>query len=310
MDNQNVKISVVVPVYKSAESLVELHSRLVATLEKISSDFEIILINDGSPQNDWEIIKELTAKDGRVKGVNFSKNFGQHNAIFAGLSLVQSDWTIVMDCDLQDKPEEITKLYAKVQEGFDIVLARRKERQDNAFRRVFSALFYKFLSYLTGTKLDSSIANFGIYRKTVIKAVLAIDDYVKYFPAMVGWVGFKSVAIDVEHALRLHGKTSYSYRRLMKLAWDVAISFSNKPLKLVVKAGMMISVISLLMIIYYAILYFKGEIMIVGWASLILSLWFLFGVLIFVLGIVGLYIGKIFDKVKNRPNYIIKDLIN
>lgn len=289
MDNKNFKISVVSPVYKSEESLAELYSRLVATLEKISADFEIILVNDGSPKNDWSVIKGLAEKDPRVIGINLSRNFGQHNAIFAGLSAAHGDSIIVMDCDLQDKPEEILKLYAKAQEGFDIVLARRKERRDYIFRRLFSSLFYKFLSYLTETKLDSSIANFGIYSRQVIAAILKINDYTKYFPAMVGWVGFRSVAIDVEHASRSYGATSYSYKKLMNLAFDVAISFSNKPLKLVVKAGMAISVISLLMIIYYAVLYSKGDIMIVGWASLILSFWFLFGVLIFVLGIVGLY---------------------
>lgn len=309
---QDIKtfLSVVIPVYKSEDSLSELYVRLVAALGEITDQFEVILVNDGSPKDDWRAIKELAAKDERIKGVNLSRNFGQHNAIFAGLNATQGDWVIVMDCDLQDRPEEILKLYHKAYEGFDIVLAKRRERQDNIFRRLFSLLFYKFLSYLTGTELDESIANFGIYKRNVVNAILEINDYTKYFPTMVRWVGFKNTAIDVEHAVRPQGVTSYSYKKLLDLALDVAISFSNKPLKLVVKSGMVISAFSLIMIVYYAVLYFKGEIMIVGWASLILSIWFLSGVLMFVLGIVGLYIGKIFDKVKGRPNYIISDRIN
>jgi len=310
MQEINKSISVVIPVYKSEESLHELYSRLVITLEKISRDFEIILVNDGSPKDDWSVIKELAANDNRVKGINLSRNFGQHNAIFAGLGKTIGEFVVVMDCDLQDQPEEILKLYEKAQTGFDIVLARRKERQDKVFRRLFSWMFYKILSYLTETELDSTIANFGIYNRKVVNSVLEINDYTKYFPSIVRWVGFKNIAIDVEHALRPHGTTAYSYSKLINLALNVAISFSDKPLKLVVKAGMLISGLSVLAIIYFAILYFRGAIMIVGWASLILSIWFLFGILIFVLGVVGLYVGKIFDKVKNRPNYIIRDLIN
>jgi len=310
MENIKPFLSVVSPVYRSADSLRELVRRLGTTLSQITNDYEIILVNDSSPGNDWEIIRELAQNEKRLKGLSLSRNFGQHNAIFAGLQAAQGEWVVVMDCDLQDQPEEILKLYAKATAGYEIVLARRQARQDNFFRKFFSTIFYRFLSYLTETNLDGAIANFGIYNKSVIRSILRMNDHTKYFPAMISWVGYRRSVIDVVHTARPYGATAYSYRKLFKLACEVMLTFSNKPLKLVVKSGLAIAALSLLMIIYYIYLYWHGEIEIMGWASLILSLWFLAGVLISVLGVVGLYVGKIFDKVKDRPNYIISDSIN
>jgi glycosyltransferase involved in cell wall biosynthesis len=301
-------ISVVSPVYKAEDCLLELYSRLKSSLEKITSNFEIILVNDGSLGNDWKVICQISRMDPRVKGINLSRNFGQHYAITAGLDHCRGEWIVVMDCDLQDQPEEIINLYAKANsERFDLVLGKRTEREDSFSKIVSSRIFYGILGYLTDTKQDSSIANFGIYNRQVIKMILEMKDSIRYFPAMVRWVGFRSTSISVKHSARYSGQTSYSLKKLIKLGIDVILSFSDKPLRLTIKIGFFISLLSFIYAIYNLFLYFNNRIVVPGFASLIISVWFLSGLMISILGIVGLYIGRIFDKVKNRPLYIISD---
>lgn len=309
-EKYNLHISIVVPTYKGEASLPELYNRLKNTLEKITSDFEIILVNDYSPQKDWEVIKQLGTKDERVKGINLSRNFGQHFAITAGLEASKGEWIVVMDCDLQDKPEEIIKLYNKAQEGCDIVLAKRIRRTDNFFKKLFSKIFYAVLGYITNTKQDSSIGNFGIYNKKVIDSVCSMKDSIRYFPTMIRWVGYKYTSVPVEHAESKGGKTSYTFKKLVNLALDVMLAFSDKPLKLTVKIGLTFSILAIIFTIINIIRYLKGDIEVLGWTSLVVSIWFLSGMIIFVLGVVGLYVGKTFEKVKDRPLYIVSEKIN
>lgn len=304
------KIGVVIPVYGCKIQLIELYLRLKEVLSGISEDFEIIMVNDKCPQDSWTAIVDLCKRDKRVKGINLSRNFGQHYAITAGLKNSNSEWVVVMDCDLQDRPEEIPALYYKALEGYDVVLGRRLERKDNFIKRSLSKLFYKFLSYLTETEQDSTIGNFGIYNKKVIEAVCSMGDHIRYFPTMVKWVGFNQTSIKIDHAKREQGKSSYSFHRLLLLSLDVMISFSDKPMKLVVKLGLTISLTSLIFALYTIVKYFAGDIKIMGWTSLIISIWFLSGIIVFILGIIGLYLGKTFEKVKDRPSYIIKDYLN
>jgi dolichol-phosphate mannosyltransferase len=244
-------------------------------------------------------------RDPRVKGIKFSRNFGQHHAITAGLDNCTGDWIVVMDCDLQDRPEEIPKLYAEAQKGYDIVFARRVVRQDGFFKRASSALFYKGFSYLSGVKQDASVSNFGMYSRKVINAVNTMREPMRVFTAMSAWVGFKSSHVDVEHGRRFEGKTTYNWSRLMDFALDYAISYSQKPLKLTIKLGLTISVLSVLYSIYVVIAHYLGIITEPGFTSLIISIWFLSGLIIFVLGIIGLYVGKTYEGIKNRPIYII-----
>jgi dolichol-phosphate mannosyltransferase len=303
-------LSIVSPVYCCDESLEELYQRIIQTTKQITDEYELILVNDNSPDNSWSKIINLCSKDKRVKGLLFSRNFGQHCAIAAGLDRSKGEWVVVMDCDLQDQPEEIYNLYKKAIEGYDIVFGRRKRRKDNLFKRLFSILFYKVLAYMTGTKQDPAIGNFGIYNRKVINAILEMKDQLKYFPAMVRWVGFKHTSIDLVHAERKFGKTSYMFKKLLRLGLDVMIAFSDKPLRLIVKIGLLISLSSFLFGLIMMIMYFLDKIAVIGYTSLILSIWFLSGMIIFLLGFMGLYIGKIFEKVKQRPVYIIKEEIN
>jgi glycosyltransferase involved in cell wall biosynthesis len=298
-------VSVVIPVYGCKTCLYELYIRLKKTLETITEDFEIILVNDASPDGAWETIVELTNKDKRVKGIDLSRNFGQHYAITAGLDHCNGEWIVVMDCDLQDQPEEIIKLYKEAIRGYQIVYAQRIQRKDKMLKRVFSGLFYAILGYLTNTDQDPTIANFGIYHKKVIDSIRNMGDYHRYFPTMIRWVGFKHTKIGVSHAERADGHTSYSLKMLTRLSIDIILSFSDKPLRLTVKFGLIISSLALIFAVYNLILFFNNKILVPGYTSLIISVWFLSGLIIMVLGVVGLYIGKTFDKVKGRPTYLI-----
>ena len=307
MSIQSTYISVITPVYGCKTCLHELYSRLRETLERITPDFEIILVNDDSPDDAWQTIIDLAQKDTRVKGINLSRNFGQHYAITAGLDYCKGEWIVVMDCDLQDQPEEIIKLHNEALNGYQIVYAQRIKRNDTWLKRGSSKLFYAILSYLTDTNQDPTIANFGIYHKKVIDSIRNMGDYHRYFPTMVRWVGFKHTKISVSHAKRVDDHTSYSFKKLSHLAIDIILSFSDKPLRMTVKFGFIISCLALIFAIYNLILFFNNKMLVPGFTSLIISVWFLSGLIILVLGVVGLYIGKAFDKVKGRPTYLIKD---
>jgi len=252
----------------------------------------------------------LANEDNRVVGLNLSRNFGQHAAITAGLANAKGEYIVVMDCDLQDVPEEIQKLYLKSKEGHKVVVGQRFERQDSWVKRFFSKWFYGMLGYLTGIPQDASIANFGIYHQSVIKAILSMGDYVRYMPAMVKWVGFDYQKVQVHHAPRAKGKSSYNFKSLLKLGLNVITTFSDRPLKLMINMGLIISFASVIVATIYFVLYLMGRIEVLGFTSLIISVWFLAGVIITLLGMVGIYIGKIFDQVKHRPVYIIDETTN
>jgi dolichol-phosphate mannosyltransferase len=303
------RISVVTPVYNCAGCLEQLYERLAASLSPITHDFEILMVNDGSPDASWTVIVGLAARDPRVRGISLSRNFGQHAAITAGLDKTRGEWVLVLDCDLQDRPEEIPKLYAKALDGFDVVLARRLERKDSAVRRLASRLFYRVLSYMTGTEQDEAIANFGLYHRHAIEAVCSIRENHRYFPVMIRWVGFRSTTVDVAHAPRTIGKSSYDLSKTMRLAYDTIISFSDRPLRLTVKLGITIAAISLLLPAIIVYLFLSGDVLVAGWASVMASIWFLGGLIITLLGVIGTYLGRTFDEAKKRPIYIIKEEI-
>ena len=303
-------LSIVSPVYQAEKIISVLVQRIESAVSKITDDFEIILVEDCGTDNSWNEIEKITAVNPRVIGIKLSKNFGQHYAITAGLDHAKGEWIVVMDCDLQDQPEEIGKLYAKALEGYDVVLARRLKRKDNLFKKLFSVLFYRTLGYLTGSRQDERIANFGIYHRKVIEAVVSMRESIRYFPTMIKWVGFRTASVDVIHDARSEGKTSYNLRKLINLALDIILAFSDKPIRLLIKFGLIVSFFSFIGAIRALTLWFNGEISVLGYTSLIISVWFLSGIIISTLGLVGLYVGKIFEGVKKRPIYIIEKIIN
>jgi dolichol-phosphate mannosyltransferase len=285
-----IKISVVSPVYQSAPIVPRLVSEVSSALGELTDSFEIILVDDRSRDDSWNAIKQECNKSSHVRGLRLSRNFGQHSAITAGLGLAKGDWIVVMDCDLQDRPDQISALYRKALEGYDIVFARRRLRRDSRLKRLYSRAFYSVFSYLTETAQDAAIANFGIYHKKVIEAVLGMDDNIRYFPAMVQWVGFQSTRVDVEHSSRAQGESTYNLRKLLRLAINNIISFSDKPLRLVAQGGLILSAVSFVIGLFYLTGYLLGVIKVAGYASLIISIWLTAGINIFVLGLVGIYV--------------------
>jgi dolichol-phosphate mannosyltransferase len=304
------RISVVSPVYQAEQIVSELVNQIIKNVELLTEDFEIILVEDGSRDCSWEAVALACTQDRRVKGIKLSRNFGQHYAITAGLVAAKGEWIVVMDCDLQDRPDQIQALYRKALQGYDTVCAQRTIRTDGRLKRMYSKAFYKLFSYLTETEQDSSIGNFGIYNQKVIRAILSMNDATRYFPAMVQWVGFKKTKIQVRHSSRFAGQTTYSVRKLMTLALNTIISFSDKPLRLVVLSGIAISAISFAIGIGYLIGKMLGLITVAGYTSIIVSIWMTAGIIIVVLGIVGLYVGKSFEKAKMRPAFLVDELLN
>ena len=298
------------PVYRGEKMVADLVRRNVEALTGMGVDYEIILVNDASPDNSWQAIEAECKKNPKVKGLNLSRNFGQHYAITAGLSYATGEWVIVMDCDLQDRPEEIPNLYKKAQEGYDSVLAQRVQRTDGWFKKLGSKCFYKVFSYLTETKQDASVANFGIYNRKVIEAVLSMGDAMRYFPTQIQWVGFKRAYLPIQHDERAEGKSTYNLSRLFRLAFDTIISFSDKPMRLMVKMGLFVTIASFIVGIVFLVRYCLGEIEVLGFTSLIISLWLLGGIIISLIGIVGIYLGKLFEKAKDRPTFIVDQKLN
>lgn len=306
----SAEISVVSPVYCCADCLRTLCTRLAETLSTLGKDYEIILVDDASPDDAWPVLRELCAADSRIKAVALSRNFGQHYAIAAGIEHAVGQWVVVLDCDLQDRPEEIARLYAKAQEGFDVVFAERETRQDSWLKRTSSRLFIAMLNYLSGANYDYRTANFGIYSRAVIDAVRSMGDRSRFFPVMVRWAGFRKTSIPVQHDARGNGGSSYTLRKLLRLALDIMLSYSDKPLRLVATLGIIVSMIALVMTGFSLYRYLHGDVSVAGYTSLIASMWLLAGVILFCMGIIGLYVGRVFENVKSRPIFIVRDRLN
>jgi dolichol-phosphate mannosyltransferase len=290
--------------------LIEMVNRLSVTVSQISDTFEIILVDDGSTDHSWEIITILAKDFSFVKGIKLSRNFGQHAAIAAGLKQTKGDWVVVMDSDLQDLPEAILPLYMETRKGYSVILARREARTDSFYRRLTSRSFYALFSWLSGISTDHTIANFGIYSRQVINEITAMGESHRFFPMMVNWVGFKKTTIEYGHGKRAEGVSGYDFKQLSKLALNTTLSYSDKPLRYVVKMGLIISAVTFIYGIIILVRYFIGSITVLGYTSLILSVWFLGGLILFTLGIVGLYVGKIFEEVKKRPLFIVEKTVN
>lgn len=299
-------ISIVSPVYMGEHVLQELCERVKMALKPFGKPFELILVEDASPDSSWKEIEKLSLKYDFVRGIKLSKNFGQHYAITAGLDHSNGEWVVVMDCDLQDKPEEIPNLYSKAQEGFDVVLALRENRKDSFFKKLGSKVFYRTLAWLTGSKQDERIANFGIYHRKVINEIIGMRESIRFFPTMVKWVGFRQTTIHVEHGANGERNSSYSLGKLLDLGLDIMLAYSDKPVRMTVKLGLIIAISGFLFAIFTLYKYLTGTIIVAGYASLIISIWVLTGMVLITLGMVGLYVGKTFEGVKGRPIYIIE----
>lgn len=298
------------PAYRCADCIAELHRRLTAPLGRLADSYEIILVDDGSPDRDWEVISEIARKDPRVKGIKLSRNYGQHYAITAGLDHATGNWVVVMDCDLQDQPEEIEKLYAKAQQGYDIVFARRRGRGDSLYRRLCSQLFSLLYNYLGDLEVDNSIANFSISSSRVIQYVRQFRERSRSFPIFLNAVGFRRAFVKVEHAPRFAGQSSYSFIKLFDFAVQCVVSRSNKPLRLSIRFGFALACLSIFYGLVIVSRYFLYGVNVPGWTTLAVLTCFLGGLGFANLGVLGLYLGKVFDEVKARPLYCVEQTRN
>jgi len=298
-------ISIVTPVYRAEGCLEELYRRLTVALAGITQDFEIIMVEDCGGDRSWDLIRELARRDARVKGIQFSRNFGQHYGITAGLDHCDGEWVVVMDCDLQDRPEEIPRLYARAREGYDVVLARRSPHPGGPEKRLASRLFYRLFSWLADVDYDSQTGNFRIVSRKVVASFRQMREQLRFFGGQVKWMGFPTAAIEVQHDERYAGPSTYTAAKLWRLAADTIVAYSDKPLRLSVRFGFVLAFLAFcygIFIIVRAALYGSP---ITGWASLIVSIYFIGGIIIAILGVIGIYLGKTFDEAKKRPLYIV-----
>lgn len=301
-------IAVVTPVYKAERILPELYRRLTAALEPLTADYEIVMVEDCGSDASWPVIVGLAARDPRVKGIKLSRNFGQHPAITAGLDYVDSDWVVVMDCDLQDRPEEIPKLYDRAQEGYDIVIGCRSNRKDSAVKKIGSKAFYKVFGFLSGARNDGEAANFRILSRKVVEGFRSLRERHRFFIALIDWMGFSTSHVEVKHAPRFEGKTSYNFQRLFRLAVDTIISHSDRPLQFAIYMGFLMAFVSFLVGGGYFVLTLAHGSAVSGWPSLIISLYFLAGINMLFLGVLGVYQARTFDEVKRRPLYLVDEI--
>lgn len=301
------RISVVIPVYKGEDCLGELYRRLVASLQEITNDFEIVLVEDCGPDMAWERIRSLARDDPRVLGLRFSRNFGQHYGITAGIDAARGEWIVVMDCDLQDRPEDIPLLYARACEGWDIVLARRVRRQHPWWKRQTSAMFYAVFRYLTELEYDGSVGNFRIISRQVAESFRGFREQLRFFGGILTWLGYRVATVEVQHDPRFAGETTYTWRKLIRLAVQTVVAYSDKPLRIAIRLGFILAGASLAAGAVVFVRALLGGVKVSGWASLMVSLYFLSGVILGFMGILGLYLGRVFDEVKGRPLYVIRD---
>jgi len=282
-----------------------LTERVVAAASQITEDFEIIYVDDHGGDNSWTLIEELAAADSRVRGIKLCRNFGQHYALTAGLDVCRGEWTVIMDCDLQDQPEYIGALHARALEGYDVVLARRMDRDDGFLDHVTSSLFYRVFNALTGSTADSKVGAFRIMSRKVVETFRRMPERHRFFGGMIEWMGFATSMIDVARSPRTERSSGYTLLKRFRLASDAVLSFSNRPLVLATRAGLVICVLSLLTSVVIVVQRIRGAIPEIGFASVIVSIFFLSGAILTSLGLLGAYIGRIYDEVKGRPSYII-----
>lgn len=304
-----MKLSVVIPMYGCRAAVEELYHRLVTAITPITTDFEIIMVNDNCPQNSWEVIEQVCKKDSRVKGIEMARNFGQMKAILAGLDYASGDWTVVMDCDLQDRPEEIPNLYRKAMEGYDAVFARRAVRNDRPLKVFISKMFYKVYEFATDTTYDGAVCNFSIISRRVVDAYCSMREQNRSYVMYINWLGFRRTTVDVQHDERFEGESSYNMKKRMAMAFDILTSQSDKIIKATVRFGMLMSLLSFIAIIVCVIRYFISDVT-MGWTSTIAAICLMGGILTTVIGIVGIYVGNIFMQVKDRPLYVVRQILN
>jgi dolichol-phosphate mannosyltransferase len=302
---RRVEISVVVPVYNSAPTIPALCKRTREALAALGLSYEFILVDDGSRDASYAVLCRERESDPAIRVIKLLRNFGQHPAITAGLLHATGNWIVLMDDDLQTPPEEIGKLYAKAREGFDIVCGARAARQDGPGRRLGSHLAQRLMGWLFATPGEDTISSFRILSRRVVDTYLRLPETHTYVAALISWLGFPQTSIPVRHEASALGRSRYGYWKLFKIWLDMAVGFSDRPLKVASWCGAVLSVLAAVLGIRVLVLYLISENPVPGYASLFVSEMFFFGVTMLFLGILGEYVARIYREVKRRPYFLI-----
>jgi len=299
-------IAIIIPVYNEAKNLSELYARVKKTIESLSVDYQIIFVNDGSKDNSFTKIHDFATENPNVFYINLTRNFGHQVAVSVGLEYCNAKCTVIIDSDLQDPPELISELYAKHKEGFDVVYAKRKKRDGESFFKKFTAkLYYRLLKKLVSFEIPLDTGDYRLISKKVVNAINSMPEQNKFLRGQIAWLGFKHTSVSFDRETRKHGKSGYSYGKMFSLAFDGITGFSDKPLLFVSRLGFLISIFSFLLIIYAVFSHYILDKTITGWTSLIISSAFIGGIQLLSIGVIGEYISRINNNVKNRPLYVL-----
>lgn len=305
-----VKLSVVIPTYNEESILPELYRRLTKVLENIGESYEVIYVNDGSTDKSLDIMKTFHSKNKRIKVLDLSRNFGHQIAITAGCDYARGEAVIVMDADLQDPPEVIPQLIKTWREGYDVVFAVREKREgERYFKQVTASLFYRLIRKITEVEIPKDTGDFRLMSRRVVDGLKSTREKHCFVRGLVSWIGFNQTGVKFIREARYAGETKYSYKKLFKLALDGITSFSFIPLQLGMWAGLVVSLFSFLYALYAILMKILTHVIVPGWTSLMVAILFLGGVQLFTLGLIGEYIGRIYDQVKQRPLYFVKEFI-
>lgn len=304
-------ISVIVPIFNEEEIIPELYRRMTAVLEDMGEPYELILVNDGSKDASWEHMKAFSERDARVKVINFSRNFGHQVAITAGMDYASGEAVVVIDADLQDPPEVIPQLVDKWREGYDVVYAvRAKRKGDTFFKKITAAAFYRILKRITSVDIPVDTGDFRLMSRRAINALQSVRERHRFIRGLVSWIGFRQTGVSFVRDERYAGVTKYPLKKMIKFAFDGITSFSFLPLQLATYMGFLTSAAAFIGIFIVVALKLFTPIPLPGWASMMVCTLLLGGIQLITLGIIGEYIGRIYDEVKRRPLYITQDLLN
>jgi glycosyltransferase involved in cell wall biosynthesis len=309
--SQKYLLSVVIPVYNEEQVIHAFYKRLKTVLASLGQrcSQEIIFVDDGSSDSSLKILREISKKDHYVRAVSLSRNFGHQIAITAGIDIAEGDTVVVIDADLQDPPELIPEMYAKWEEGYKVVYGVRKKRKgETIFKLMTAKFFYRILGKLSKIEIPFDTGDFRLIDRVVVDVLKSIREDDRYIRGLIAWIGFPHYALEYERDIRYAGETKYPLGKMIRFAWDGITGFSNKPLYLSSLFGIIITLVSFLLILWYLINKFLNpESSIPGWTSLIVLILFLGGIQLFSLGIIGQYIGRIHRGIKHRPLYIIAE---
>ncbi|SCY75510.1 glycosyltransferase family 2 protein [Butyrivibrio sp. INlla14] len=310
-NNEKIDISVVVPVYGCPEAIPELVRRNTETLQNMGVGYEIILVDDRDGMGSWDAIKKEALADEHVKAISLTRNCGQDKAITAGVAAARGDWIVTMDCDLQDAPENIPMLYEKVRkQELDVLIVRRHDRKDSAIVQLLSKVFHKVFSYLSELDFDYELGTYLIASKRATDLYVHTKGQGRDFTMFLLWTGYKKGFVDLEHETRFAGKSSYTFGRKVEYALRAMTTFSNRVLYVPVYVGAISAIGSLIYIIFVLISWAMHVANPEGWNTLAAAVFFFGGLILSTLGVLGIYIGNIFDVAKERPLYIVQEKIN